>query len=81
MGIKYYTMAEIRAMSDEELIKLSAERNSRNKLSTNAERAMRVRKERSGSAEWSGISRKASSFEAQEIAYKGTSGFAKKFNK
>ena len=64
MGIKYYTMTEIRAMSDEELIKLSAERNSRNKLSTNAERAMRVRKERSGSAEWSGISRNAPSFEA-----------------
>lgn len=81
MSIKYYSMAEIRAMSDEDLIMLSAERNSRNKLSTNAERAMRVRKERSGSAEWSDISRNVPSFEVQEIAYKGSSKFTKKFSK
>ena len=48
MAIKYYTMTEIRAMSDEELIKLSAERNSRNKLSSNAEKAMKVRKNARG---------------------------------
>ena len=42
MAIKYYTIAEIREMSDEDLIKLSAERNSRNKLSANAEKAMKA---------------------------------------
>lgn len=80
MAIKYYTMTEIRAMSDEELIKLSAERNSRNKLSANAEKAMKIRKERSGSALWEGISRKAPSFQMQEIRLKGTRNFTKKFN-
>lgn len=80
MAIKYYTMTEIRAMSDEELIKLSAERNSRNKLSSNAEKAMKVRKERSGSAIWNGISRSTPSFDAQEICIKGTEKFTQKFN-
>ncbi len=80
MAIKYYTIAEIREMSDEDLIKLSAERNSRNKLSANAEKAMKVRKERSGSALWEGISRKSPSFQMQEIRLKGTRNFTKKFN-
>ena len=80
MAIKYYTIAEIREMSDEELIKLSTERNSRNKLSTNAEKAMKVRKERSGSALWDGIPRKSPSFQMQEIRLKGTRNFTKKFN-
>lgn len=80
MAIKHYTMTELRKMSDEELIKLSAERNSRNKLSTNAEKAMKVRKERSGSALWNGISRNAPSSDAQEISIKGTGNFTKKFN-
>lgn len=80
MAIKHYTMTELRKMSDEELIKLSAERNSMNKLSANAEKAMKVRKERSGSALWEGISRKPPSFQMQEIRLKGTRNFTKKFN-
>ena len=79
MAIKYYTMTELREMSDEELIKLSAERNSRNKLSENAEKAMKVRKERSGSARWDGISKSAPSSDVQEIRLKGTQNFIKKF--
>lgn len=39
MAIKYIKMADLRAMSDEELIRISCERNSRNKLSINAENA------------------------------------------
>ena len=55
---KYIPIAEIRAMTDEELVELSQERNSRGKYSQNAENAMKVRRERSGSAQWWGISRK-----------------------
>lgn len=80
MAIKYYTMKELREMSDEDLVRLSAERNSRNKLSANAEKAMKVRKERSGSALWNGISRSAPSSDIQEIQLKGTDNFTKKFN-
>lgn len=79
MAIKYINMGEIRAMSDEELIELSTQRNSRNKLTVNAENAMRVRKERSGSAYWKGISNHAPSFARREIEYKGTDNFTKKF--
>ena len=73
MAIKYIKMADLRAMTDEELIKISCERNAKNKLSVNAENAMRVRKERSGSATWNGISNHAPSAARQEILYNGSS--------
>lgn len=68
---KYFKMAELRAMSNEELIKISCERNSQNKLTVNAENAMKVRKERSGSADWEGISNHAPSFVKQQLDYEG----------
>ena len=73
MAIKYIKMADLRAMSDEELLKISYERNSKNKLTINAENAMRVRKERSGSALWNGVSSHAPSFARQELNYDGYS--------
>ena len=39
----------------------------------------KVRRERSGSAQWHGISRKAPSFQAMHQAETGYSGFYKKF--
>ena len=73
MAVKYIKMAELRAMSDEELIKISCERSSRNKLTVNAENAMRVRKERSGRNYWEGVSRHSSFFAKQELDYEGYS--------
>lgn len=73
MATKYIKMADLRAMTDDELIRISCERNAKNKLSVNAENAMRVRKERSGSATWSGIANHAPSAVRQEILYNGSS--------
>lgn len=56
----YIPIAQIRAMTDEELVRLSQEKNSRGNFSQNAENAMRVRRERSGSAQWSDAGRKTS---------------------
>lgn len=75
--MKQYTMAELRAMTDHELLELSRQKNSRGRYSTNANNAMKVRRERSG--HWDGVKAKAPSFEAQEIQYRGSSNFTKKF--
>lgn len=76
----YIPIEKVREMSDEELVKLSQERSSASGCYTqNAENAMRVRRERSGSAQWYGISRKAPSFQAMHQAETGYSGFYKKF--
>lgn len=75
--MKQYTMAELRAMTDQELLELSRQKNSRGRYSTNANNAMKVRRERSG--HWDGARAKAPSFEGQEIQYRGTSNFTKKF--
>lgn len=74
----YIPIAKIREMSDEELVELSQERNSKGRLTGNAENAMRIRRERSGSAQWYGISRKAPSFQAMHQAETGYSGKSSK---
>ena len=56
----FIPISKIREMTDDELIELSKERNSKNRLSQNAENAMRVRRERSGSETFYGINRKTS---------------------
>ena len=75
----YIPIEKVREMTDEELVELSQERGSKGLLTQNAENAMRVRRERSGSAQWHGISRKAPSFQAMHQAETGYSGFYKKF--
>ena len=76
----YIPIEKIREMSDDELVKLSQDRSTTNGCFTqNAESAMRVRRERSGSAQWHGIGRKAPSFQAMHQAETGYSGFYKKF--
>lgn len=79
--MSYIPIAKVREMSDEELVKLSQERNSKDLLTQNAENAMKVRRERSGSAQWHGISRKAPSFVAMHQSEVGYNGFTKKFKK
>ena len=75
---KYIPISKIREMSDDELVKLSMERNSRNLLTQNAEHAMKVRRERSGAEQWRGVGRKTPSYESELISQKG-SNFTKKF--
>jgi hypothetical protein len=78
MRTKQFTMAELRAMSDEELLELSKQKNSRGRYSTNANNAMKVRRERS--LHWEGINNKPKSFLGTEIEYKGSGRFfTKKF--
>lgn len=74
----YIPISDIRKMSDEELIQLSQQRNSKNLLTVNAENAMRVRRERSGSAQWWGISRKSPSF---AVMHERETGYSGRFNK
>ena len=78
MKNSYIPISKIREMSDDELIELSKERNRKGCFTQNAENAMRVRRERSGSSQWYGINRKAPSHIAQEISYKGQN-ITKKF--
>ncbi len=75
--MKQLTMTELRAMSDDELKTLSTQKNRRGRYTTNANNAMKVRRERSG--HWEGVSSRAPGFVAQEIEYRGTSHFTKKF--
>ena len=75
--MKQYTLAELRAMTDEELLELSRQKNSRGRYSTNANNAMKVRRERSG--HWDGVPRKAPGFQASLIKETGKSHFTKKF--
>lgn len=76
---KTMTMGELRQMNDEDLKRISLERNSKGKFSQSAENAMKVRRERAGVQQWRGISRNAPSFIAEVIAEKGSSHFTKKF--
>lgn len=71
------TLTEIRSMTDEELLVLSKQKNRRGLNSVDAEKAMRVRRERSGY--WDDVHTRKSSFIGDEIKYRGTSGFVKKF--
>lgn len=75
---KYIPIAKIREMSDKELIALSEERNSKGNYSLNAENAMRVRRERSGNAQWIDIGRHSSSLAGTLNTERG-SNFTKKF--
>ena len=68
----YIPIKKIREMTDEELVELSMERNSRRKLSQNAESAMKVRRERAGAQQWLGVGRRSGSYDAQCIRYYGT---------
>lgn len=74
----FIPMTKIREMSDKELLELSQQRNTKGLYTPNAENAMRVRRERSGAAQWHGVRRKAPLCDTQEIGYNGTS-FTKKF--
>lgn len=67
----YISMTQVRAMTDEELIELSQEKNSRGKFTQNAENAMRVRRERSGTAQWSDAGRTTSFAETLLTEYGG----------
>lgn len=75
--MKAYTMTELRAMTDQELLAISLQKNRRGCYAANANRAMKVRRERSG--HWDGVKSRAPGFEAQEIQYRGTSHFTKRF--
>ena len=75
--MREYTMTELRAMTDQELLELSRQKNSRGRYSANADRAMKVRRERSG--HWDGVKAKPPGFEHQEILYRGDGNFTKKF--
>ena len=55
----------------------SLQKNRRGCYTANANRAMKVRRERSG--HWDGVKSRAPGFEAQEIQYRGTSHFTKRF--
>ena len=58
-AIKWIKTADLQAMSSEELQVICCERNSRNhRLSVNADRALKILRERSGAAQWDGIPRK-----------------------
>lgn len=61
--------SEIRNLSDKELYELSMQKNKRGMYTKDANEAMKVRRERSG--HWSGVSRKAPSFDRQEDMYQG----------
>lgn len=75
--MKAYTMTELRAMTDQELLAISLQKNRRGCYTANANRAMKVRRERSG--HWDGVKSRAPGFEAQEIQCRGTSHFTKRF--
>lgn len=71
------TLTELRAMSDEQLLILSKQKNRRGLNSVDAEKAMRVRRERAGY--WDDVHMGKCSFMGEEIKYKGNDGFVKKF--
>lgn len=71
------TLEYLRSLTDNELLELSLEKNRKENYTTNANKAMKVRRERSG--HWEGVSSRAPSFEAMLIAEEGRNGFIKKF--
>ncbi|MBQ5655944.1 MAG: hypothetical protein IIV14_00735 [Bacteroidaceae bacterium] len=71
------TLEYLRTLSDEELLELSKQKNRKGNNTVDAEKAMRVRRERSG--HWDEVHGQSRGFLGDEIAYRGSSGFVKKF--
>ncbi len=71
------SMGQLRSLSDDELKEISLRKNHIGNATVEANRAMQVRRERSG--HWEGVSRKAPSFEGMLIKENGYDGFVKKF--
>lgn len=71
------TSKELRELTDEELKEISLRKDKRGCFTEDANKAQEIRRERSGY--WTGISRRAPSYEAMLAQEKGTNGFVKRF--
>lgn len=71
------TAKELRELTDEELKDISLRKDKRGCATSDADKAQRIRQEKSGY--WTGISRRAPSYEAMLAQEKGTSCFTKRF--